>query len=106
VIIQNGYIQPIESVAGGQDPVTGYYNKPSTSYGEKIACQYHPNSHNDKGMVNGEHFTIATYTVLVEGFTFTASRARLLTLDDKEVGEYSVLSPEPLQAVGQTKIIL
>lgn len=106
MIIPNGYIQPIVSVTGGRDERTGYYVKPTTTYGEKIPCQYVQNNRNDVGTVSGEHFTLSSYTVLLDEQPFPATRVRLLDSDEITIGEYSVQSVELLKAVSQLRITL
>lgn len=107
MIIQNGTIEPKVKTGGGIDPVTGHAVKPSTaSWGEPIPCQYIPLTHNRLGRVNGEHYTAATYQVLIEEQPFEAEQLRLKDMDGSVVGEYSTISVRPLEAVCETEILV
>lgn len=107
MIIENGTIEPKVKSAGGIDPTTGYPIKPTQpQWGTPFSCQYVPNSHNNLGRVNGEHFTTATYTVLIEEQPFTAEQIRLKDLQGNVIGEFSVISAEPLEAVCEIKILI
>ncbi len=107
MIIQNGTIETKAKAGGGIDRETGYAIKPSAaSWDEPIACQYTPNSHNFLGVTTGQHFTQASYTILIEEQPFDAEQIRLKDMSGKVVGEFSILSIEPLEAVGEVKIIV
>ena len=107
MIIQNGTIETKVKTGGGIDKETGHPVKPSAaSWSSPIPCQYTPNSHNYLGVSTGQHFTQASYTVLIEEQTFEAEQIRLKDMTGKVVGEYSILSIEPLEAVCEVKIIV
>lgn len=107
MIIENGTIEVKRKTGGGGlDPVTCYPKKAEASWGEPIPCQYIPNQHNKLGVVNGEHFTIASYTVLIEEQEFNAEQIRLKDLNGNVVGEFSVISVEPLTAVCEIRILV
>lgn len=106
MIIQNGTIEIKQKTAGGIDLTTGHAVKSASAWGDPIPCQYIPNSHNFLGVASGQHYTQASYTVLIEEQPFTAEQIRLKDMDGNTVGEYSVLSIEPLQAVCEVKIIV
>lgn len=108
MIIENGTIQVKQKTADcGIDPETGYMRKASSaSWGEPIPCQYYPNRYSNLGRVGGEHFRTAEYTVLIEEQPFTGEQIRLLDDTGQPVGEFSVISAEPLQAVGQIRITI
>lgn len=106
MIIENGTIEPKVINAGGIDPETGYPAKASTSWGEPVPCQYIPNSVNNLGRVNGEHFTTARYTVLIEEQPFEAGIVRLNDREGKVIGEFPVISAEPLEAVCEIRILI
>lgn len=110
MIIQNGYIQVKQKAAAEYDPETGYYKKPTAkpTWGERIPCQFIQNTHNNLGRVNGEHFTAATYQILIEEQqpSFTAEQVRLTSVEGREIGDFSVISVEPLEAVCETRIMV
>lgn len=107
MIIENGTIQIKQKTGGGIDPNTGYARTSSAVvWGDPIPCQYYPNRYTNLGRVNGEHFKSAEYTVLIEEQPFGAEQIRLIDNAGDLVGEFSVISSEPLEAVGQIKIIV
>ena len=55
-------------------------------------------------VVNGEHFTTAQYTVLIEEQPFEAEQIRLKDLAGNVVGEFSIMQVEPLEAVCELRI--
>lgn len=106
MIIRNGTIEFKSKSGGGIDPVTGHPIKPtSSSWGDPIPCQYSSNKHNNLGRVSGEHFTIASYAVLIEEQPLEESEQIRLTDDaGNVVGEYSIIEVEPLEAVCEIRI--
>ena len=106
MIIQNGNIEVKKKAGGGINPETGYPIPATESWEPKIPCQYRANTHDNKGRSNGEAFTIAAYEVLIEGAGFDAERVRLSNLTGRTLGEFSIMSAEPLEAVQMTKILL
>ncbi len=107
MIIQNGTIEVKRKTGGGIDPETGYPQKPETVvWGDPIPCQYSANKYNQLGRVNGEHFTTAQYSVLIEEQQFTAEQVRLKDRAGNVVGEFSVISVEPLEAVSELRIMV
>lgn len=107
MIIPNGTIEVKRKTGGGIDPETGYPGKPSSvAWGNPIPCQYSANKHNWLGRVNGEHFTAAQYTVLIEEQPFTAEQIRLRNHAGDIVGEFSIMEIEPLEAVGELRILV
>lgn len=109
MIIQNGTIEFKEKTPGTIDPETGYPTKPtSVSWGEPIPCQFLPNNRNNLGKVNGERFTTATYTVLLEEQELPESeQIRLTDRSGKNLGEFSLIAPpEYLEAVGEIRLLI
>lgn len=109
MIIQNGTIEFKEKTPGKIDPETGYPTKPAkVGWGEPIPCQFLPNSRNNLGWVNGERFTTATYTVLIEEQELPESeQVRLTERSGKNLGEFSLIAPpEYLEAVGEIKLLI
>ena len=107
MIIQNGTIEAKAKTGGGIDATTGHAVKPTTtSWGIPIPCQYIQLTHNKLGRVNGEHYTLATYQVLIEEQPFSAEQVRLKDMAGNTVGEYSIISVKPLEAVCETEILI
>lgn len=107
MIIENGTIQVKQKTGGGIDPTTGYARPSSAvSWGDPIPCQYYPNRYTNLGRVSGEHVKSAEYTVLIELQPLGAEQIRLTDNQRGLVGEFSIISAEPLEAVGQTKITI
>ncbi len=107
MIIQNGTIETKTKKAGGIDPTTGHPSKPTAvAWSDPVPCQYIPNSHNNLGVSTGQHYTQASYTVLIEERPFDSEQIRLKDMGGNTVGEFSVLSVEPLEAVCEVKIIV
>lgn len=107
MIIENGTIEVKVKTAGGIDIETGHPRKSSNaSWGAPIPCQWLPNSHNKQGRIQGEHFTIATYEVLIEEQPFEGEQVRLKDRAGKQLGEFPVISVEPLEAVCQLRILV
>lgn len=107
MIIENGTIQIKQKTEGGIDPETGFARKASEiSWSEPIPCQYYSNRYSNVGRVSGEHFKTAEYTVLIDEQPFTGEQIRLTDNETGLIGEFSIISAEPLQAVGQIRITI
>lgn len=106
MIIANGTIEVKSKTGGGLNPETGYPQKATETWGEPIPCQYIPNKHNKLGVVNGEHFTVATYTVLIEEQEFNAEQIRLKDRTGNSLGEFSIMQVEPLEAVCEIRLMI
>lgn len=109
MIIENGTIEFKEKQAGTIDPETGYPAKAtSVVWSEPIPCQYLPNNWNNLGRVKGERFTSASFTILIEEQPLPKSeQIRLKDRGGKLLGEFSLIAPpEPLEAVGEIKILI
>lgn len=109
MIIENGTIEFKEKTPGKIDPETGYAQKATeVGWGRPIPCQYLPNNSNNLGRVNGERFTRATYTVLLEEQPLPDSeQIRLTDRSGKVLGEFSLIAPpEALDAVGEIRLLI
>jgi hypothetical protein len=104
MIICNGKIREKIQTGGGLDE-EGNPVSSSESLGEPIPCRIKVNKQNNLGKQNGNTFTIASYEILIESQPFTAERVQLERLE-KDLGEYSVISTEYLEAVGALKIMV
>lgn len=109
MIIDNGAIEFKEKAPGKIDPDTGYPTKATKAgWGDPIPCQFLPNNRNNLGRVNGERFTTASYTVLLEEQPLPLSeQVRLKDRAGNILGEFSLIaSPEALEAVGEIKLLI
>lgn len=107
MIIANGTIELKRKTAGGIDPETGYPVKATfVTWGDPIPCQYTANKYDNLGRVNGEHFKVAVYSVLIEEQPVDTEQLRLKDREGNVVGEFSIIQVEPLEAVCETKILV
>lgn len=109
MIIPNGTIEIKTKTEGGINQSTGYPVKPSeVSWGKPIDCQYSANKYDKLGKVNGEHFTVAQYSILIEEQPLGEFEQIRLTdsMTGKSLGEFSVIQIEPLEAVCELKIMV
>lgn len=107
MIIQNGTIEIKRKVPRGIDS-GGHPVASNGSWGSPVPCQYIPISHDKRATYNGEHYTLASYTVLVEEqpFCMCGEQIRLTDRCGRVLGEYSVASVEYLEAVCETRITI
>lgn len=106
MIIENGHIH-IKAKSEPQVTEDGYYKKPDTEqWLSPIPCQWILTSANNNEMVNGEHYRSASYTILVEMGSGVCSgeQLKLEDLAGNCLGEFSIISVEPLDAVRQLRI--
>ena len=109
MIIQNGTVEVKTARGGGIDSTTGHPVKKDSSWGCPIPCQYVPVTHDKRAItVDDDHYTMASYMVLVEEqpFCTRGEQVRLRDWHGGVVGEYSVASIEYLEAVCETKLII
>lgn len=106
MIIQNGTIEAKVKSATGIDPATGFPVKAQSAWGSPIPCQYLINSENRRGIVSGEHYILARYTVLIEEQPFCGEQVRLKDLYGNLIGEFSIISIERLEAVCEIRILI
>jgi hypothetical protein len=104
MIIENGTIEAKAKAGGGFDE-DGYPVKPEEIFGVPIPCNVQVNKRNNLGKQNGNTFKIASYIVLIEPQPFEAERVRLNRLG-KDLGEFSVMFTEWLEAVGALRIVV
>ena len=107
MIIENGTIEVKRKAANGIDPKTGFPVAPSdVEWGEPIPCQYAATRHNWLGKVDGEPFTAQSYSILIEEQPFEAEQIRLKDRSGNVVVERSVMQIDPLEAVGEIRILV
>ena len=109
MIIANGYIRYIlTDTEGGIDESTGYAVASTTSFSNYVPVQYNPMSFSYLSKENGEPVTRQGYAVFVEYVSgaIQSERLQLYAADMTEVGEFSVISITPLDAVCQYKLTI
>jgi hypothetical protein len=104
MIIVNGTITAGVMTGGGFD-ANDYPIKPDESWSLPIPCHVKMNRRNNLGKHNGNTFIIASYEVLIEPQPFEAERVKL-TENGRDLGEFSVMYTEYLEAVGAVKIVV
>lgn len=77
----------------------------SPSWSDDIPCSIKTNTDTRKGHYEDGEFRQASFTILIELAEFSAKRVKLSRLDE-ELGEYRVLSVEPLTTVGRVQILV
>ncbi len=109
MLIQNGTIEFKSKTGGGIDLETGYPSKPSSeNWGEKIPCNIQHTKMNLLAQaIGGEHFKSHSYEIYVDEDTeVTSEEVRLKDINGNEIGEFSIISKQPLEAVAMIKILV
>lgn len=106
MIIANGTIEPKQKSGGGIDPVSGHAIPASVGWGQPIDCQYSFSRFDWQAQKRGEPITQRSYSMLIEEQIFTAEQIRLRDRSGNIIGDFSVRSIEPLEAVCQLRIIV
>lgn len=109
MIIENGVISIKLKAGKGIDPVTHNPVRTTEEWGKVIPCQWSVNKCDMLAVVNNEHFVKASYIILIEQPLDVAFRGRQLELfstDYGSLGKFSIISIEPLDAVGQVRILI
>lgn len=106
MIIQNGRLTPIIKEGGGIDATTGYAIAPALVEGASIPCQWIPTRHDMQHRVDGEPRTLVSYEILIEQQPFNSEQVVLEDMDGNELGRFSVISVEPLDAVCEMRIVV
>ncbi|MDR0864962.1 MAG: hypothetical protein LBO74_08530 [Candidatus Symbiothrix sp.] len=104
MIIENGTIAAKTKAGGGFDD-NDYPIKPEETFGAPIPCNVQVNKRNNLGKQNGNTFKVASYIVLIEPQPFEAERVQINRLG-KDLGEFSVMFTEWLEAVGALRIVV
>jgi hypothetical protein len=106
MIICNGTIQ-VKIKSGGGFDEEGNPIKVEETFGEIIPCHIRPLRYNNLAFSgSGSNYINASYEVLIEIKDFQCERIKLINRYGKDLGEYSVISAENLEAVCATKIIV
>ena len=109
MIIDNGvlYTRVATEAMPSLDPKTGYPRRAEEEYWcNPIRCQFRARDYSNLTRVQGEAVRLAKYEILIEEQPFTAGVVRLEDVFGGVVCEASVIEIEPLQAVGQIRILI
>lgn len=106
MIIQNGTVEFIKHKSGGIDLSNGFAYEGEEIIGNPIPCQISFIQLNLLAQTNNERYTNAKYTVLLEDAQEIPTE-RLILRNRKgiEIGKFSAISIDHLEAVCQYKII-
>lgn len=106
MIIQNGTIEVKRKQTVAIDSATGHHSEPQREgWGKAIPCQYIPKT-NLQARSNGEPHTSVSYEILIEERPFCGEQVRLRDMAHKVIGEYSIISATPLDAVSEILILV
>lgn len=89
---------------GGVDEF-GEVIESSSEWSEPIPCSIKTNNDNRKGRYEDGEFRQASFIVLIETQEFPHNRIKLKRYSE-ELGEYRVMSCEPLTSVGRVQIMV
>ena len=107
MIIANGTIEFKRKSGGGIDPETGHPIPVREYWSCPIPCQFIPNENRQARTSDGEHYHHYTHEVLVEEMQVCVTEQVLLRNRCGEaIGEYSIISVSPLEAVSELRIII
>ena len=109
MIIDNGvlYTRAAAGATPSLDPMTGYPRRAEEEcWHSPIRCQFRARDYSNLTRVQGEAVRLAKYEILIEEQPFTAGAVRLEDVFGGVVCEASVIEIEPLQAVGQIRILI
>ena len=107
MIIDNGvlYTRAATEATPSLDPNTGYPRRAEEEcWHSPIRCR--ARDYSNLTRVQGEAVRLAKYEILIEEQPFTAGAVRLEDVFGGVVCEASVIEIEPLQAVGQIRILI
>jgi len=75
------------------------------TWSEPIECSIKTNSDNRKGRYEDGVFRMASFTILLECTEFSSERISI-ERQGEQLGEYEIISKEPLCGVGRVKIVV
>lgn len=102
----NGHLKCQTLTGDGQMNEYGEPVAAQASWGDPVPCSIKTNSDTRKGKYEDGEFRQASFIVLIECVAgFTADRIKLERLGE-DLGEYRVLSVEPLTSVGRIQIMV
>lgn len=94
-----------EILAGGGTDEFGEPIEAQSSWSDPLPCSIKTNNDNRRGKYEDGEFRQASFTILVECVPFPHNRVKLERLGEN-LGEYGVMSAEPLTSVGRTQIVV
>ena len=105
MIYENGFIQVIESLAGGfDDDGRPIFSDPEA--GDLIPCMLRSSVNDKRGTYKDGGFTRYAYEVHTELMSVTAQRAKLYRDDKSLIGEFTIQSWEYARILNFTQIFL
>lgn len=102
-MIVNGFLFGLLNSGAGFDQ-NGDPAPLSKQWSEPIPVNIQTNKRNTEGTYTGGDFTIAQYTILVEGLEFPYRHVMLKTESGKELGKFDVQNAEVLKFVERVKV--
>ena len=100
----NGFLR-YESISGGGLNEYGEPISAQSSWSDPLPCSIKTNSDTRKGKYEDGIFRQASFLILIELKAFPHLRISL-ERNGEDLGEYDVLSSEPLTTVGRTQIMV
>lgn len=100
----NGYLTYETITEGGLDEF-GEVVEAQSVWNAPVKCNIKTNSDTRKGRYEDGEFRQASYTVMVELQEITFNRLRLVRRGE-DLGEFRVMTAEPLASVGRTQIVV
>ena len=104
MIIQNGYIRLAIPRRPDYNPETGYPENNEKVWGCRIPCQYVPVARNNADKIGGELYRTSSYDIYIEERPIQGETLLLETLEGIRLGEFPVVFPERIEAVGQIRL--
>lgn len=94
-----------EILSEGEVDEYGEPNPAQCAWSEAIPCSIKTNSDNRKGRYEDGVFRQSSFTILLECIPFPYNRVKLERLGEA-LGEFRVMSVEPLTTVGRIQIVV
>lgn len=94
-----------EILTGGGVDDFGEPIEAQSCWSEPLSCSIKTNNDNRRGRYEDGEFRQASFSILVECIPFPYNRVKLERMGEK-LGEYRVMSAEPLTTVGRTQIVV
>lgn len=103
----NGYIYKSTTTSSYIDSTTGELVSSEQSWDAGAPCCITTNSDTRRGVYDDGEFRQASYTVIIEmnGKHYSAETVKL-ERNGEELGEFRVLSIEPITTMGRVKIVV